>query len=72
VLFDDPLDECLVGMLLLAIVGDCVFQRLVYSLHRDFSHLDGLVVDTVMPEKSCFPLIWEFGLPSLFERSDDH
>jgi hypothetical protein len=28
VLLDDPLDECLMGVLLLAILGDCVFQRL--------------------------------------------
>jgi hypothetical protein len=31
VLFDDPLDERLMGVMLLAIVSDGVFQRLTFS-----------------------------------------
>jgi len=50
-LLDHPLDECLMGALLLPIVGDCVFQRLASLLHNDFSHLDGFVVDIVKSEK---------------------
>jgi hypothetical protein len=51
-LLNDPLDECLMGMLLLAIVSECVFQRLASSLHRDFSHLDCLVMDNVASENN--------------------
>ena len=48
-LLDDPLDKCLMGMLLLAIVGECEFQRLTSLLHWDFSHFDGaVVVNTVI------------------------
>jgi hypothetical protein len=54
VLLDDPLDECLMSVLGLAIVGECVFQRLTSSLHRGFSHLNGFVEDTVIFERIMF------------------
>jgi hypothetical protein len=54
VLLDDPLDKCLVGLVLLAIVSKCVFQRLAAALHWDFGHLDALVADTLISvRKNC-------------------
>lgn len=51
VLFDYPLNNCLMGVLL-AIMGECEFQRLAGFLHRDFSHLDFLVVNSMMFENN--------------------
>lgn len=47
VVLDNPLDECLVGAVLPAIVGDCVFQGLASVCRSGFGHLDGSVVQVV-------------------------
>lgn len=47
-LLDDPVDECLVGVLLLTIVGDCEFHR---SAFWDFGHLPCVLVYSIWPEK---------------------
>lgn len=41
VLLDHPLDECLMGVMLMAVVRNCEFYR---PALRDFRHLLGLVV----------------------------
>lgn len=41
-LLDHPLDECLMGVMVMAVVRNCEFHRSALS---DFRHLVGLVVD---------------------------
>jgi hypothetical protein len=49
VLLDHPVDECLMGVMLMAVVRNCEFYR---SALRDFGHLAGLVAGNNMtPEK---------------------
>ncbi len=72
VLVDDPLDECLVGVLLLAIVGECIFHPWACVLHRGFGHLDDLVVDTVNFVREEFCSLMKRGeIPFLFKQGTD-
>ena len=47
-LLDDPVNECLVRVLLLTIVGNCEFHR---SASWHFRHLYSVLVYSIWPEK---------------------